>query len=147
MSILHSLPVTLTEASFALAVTTYRVTIHTGDAKDAGTQANVTLVLSGQKGRSPELHPKKSETYHTKFCRDQLDTFSFNGVPHLGDLSKLQIWHDNSGPKSGWFVKSVYVEDKLTRKVYFFDCNGWIGKEKGIGDQDLKCIGFTLPEG
>lgn len=127
------------------SATSYRITVHTGDVKDAGTQSNVSVELFGDKGRSPKLKLGKSETYNTKFCRDQLDIFTVYNIPHLGDLHKIQVWHDRTGPKHEWFVKGFYVEDKSTRKVYFFNCNAWIGRD--ADKQDIKCEGYTLPEG
>lgn len=127
------------------SATSYRITVHTGDVKDAGTQSNVSVELFGKKGKSPKLKLDKSETYNTKFCRDQLDIFTVYNIPHLGDLHKIQVWHDRTGPKHEWFVKGFYVEDKSTRKVYFFNCNAWIGRD--ADKQDIKCEGFTLPEG
>lgn len=124
--------------------TSYRITVHTGDVKDAGTQSNVSVVLFGEKGKSPKLRLDKSETYNTKFCRDQLDIFTVYNVPHLGDLRKVQVWHDRTGPKPDWFVKGFYIEDKSTRKVYFFNCSTWIGRDNDM--QDIKCEGYTLPD-
>lgn len=124
--------------------TSYRITVHTGDVKDAGTQSNVAIMLFGEKGNSPKLRLDKSETYNTKFCRDQLDIFTFYNIPYLGDLNKIQIWHDRTGPKHEWFVKGFYVEDKSSRKVYFFNCNSWIGRHSDA--PDIKCEGYTLPE-
>ena len=130
---------------FYFLATSYRITVHTGTVKDAGTQANVSVVLFGEKGKSPKHWLDKSETYNTKFCRDQLDIFTIPKVPRLGELTKIQIWHDGTGPKPDWFVKGFYVEDKSTRKVYFFNCNAWIGRNADT--QDLRCEGYTLPEG
>lgn len=130
---------------FLLSATSYRITVHTGDVKDAGTQSNVSVVLFGEKGKSPKLRLDKSETYNTKFCRDQLDIFTVYNVPHLGDLRKVQVWHDRTGPKPDWFVKGFYIEDKSTRKVYFFNCSTWIGRDNDM--QDIKCEGYTLPDG
>lgn len=127
------------------SATSYRITVHTGDVKDAGTQSNVSIMLFGEKGNSPKLRLDKSETYNTKFCRDQLDIFTVYNIPQLRDLHKVQIWHDMTGPKHEWFVKGFYVEDKSTRKVYFFNCNAWIGRDGDV--QDIKCEGYTLPEG
>lgn len=137
--------VILTFLMIFFPVTSYRITVHTGDIKDAGTQSNVSIMLFGEKGNSPKLRLDKSETYNTKFCRDQLDIFTVYNIPQLGHLHKVQIWHDMTGPKHEWFVKGFYVEDKSTRKVYFFNCNAWIGRD---GDaQDIKCEGYTLPDG
>lgn len=124
--------------------TSYRITVHTGDVKDAGTQSNVSVMLFGDKGKSSKLRLDKSETYNTKFCRDQLDIFTVYNIPQLGDLHKVQVWHDRTGPKPDWFVKGFYVEDRSTRKVYFFNCNAWIGRDADM--QDIKCEGYTLPE-
>lgn len=131
-----------------MTVTSYRVVVHTGDIKDGDTRANVSFVVYGDKGRSsPEIKLDKSETYVTPFRRDQLDIFNTIDVRNLGELTKIKIWHDNSGPKPAWFVKSIYVQDRKTGKVYHFDCNTWIGREQPGESKDLKCSGFIVPEG
>jgi hypothetical protein len=122
--------------------------VHTGDAKDADTRANVSFVVYGDKGRSsPEIKLDKSETYVTPFRRDQLDIFNTIDVKNLGELTKIKIWHDNSGPKPAWNVKSIYVQDRKTGKVFHFDCNTWIGKDRPGESKDLKCSGFIVPGG
>ena len=52
----------------------------------------------------------------------------------LGTLSRLMIWHDNSGEYPGWFLeKVVVVEDFVTSRVYEFPCDRWLAKDKDDG--------------
>ncbi|XP_048577310.1 dystrophin isoform X2 [Nematostella vectensis] len=128
-------------------VASYRIVVHTNDVKDADTRAHVSCVLYGDRGKtSPEIKLSQSETYNVPFGRDQLDVFQANDLPHVGDLGKIKIWHDNSGPKPAWNVKSIYVEDRLTGKVYCFDCNKWVGRDRPGESRDVKCVGFTVPK-
>ena len=52
--------------------------MHTADIRSAGTDANVFVIIFGDKGDSGELSLKSSETYRDKFERGQTDTFNFN---------------------------------------------------------------------
>lgn len=57
--------------------TTYKVIVHTGDIRSAGTDANVSLKIFGDKGDSGDLELKNSETHRDKFERGQTDIFTF----------------------------------------------------------------------
>lgn len=106
------------------------------------------MVLYGDSGRSsPEIKLQKSETYLTPFRRDQLDIFNSEQIKGLGDLTKIKVWHDNTGAKPAWNVRSIYVQDKKSEKVYNFDCNVWIGKDRPGESKDMKCGGFFTPSG
>ena len=73
--------------------------------------------------------------------------FPFNSERTLGDLSKIRVWHDNTGTKPEWFVKALYVEDKTMGKVFSFNVNEWIGQAEKDRIQYLICSGYYVPEG
>ncbi len=58
--------------------TTYKIRVHTADVRNAGTDANVFLMIFGSKGDSGELALKNSETHRDKFERGQTDDFTFS---------------------------------------------------------------------
>lgn len=57
----------------------YEVVIHTGDVRGAGTDANVILVLYGEKGKSDEF---KLRNKTDNFERDKVDKFKVHILSH-----------------------------------------------------------------
>lgn len=73
----------------------------------AGTDANVCIILFGENGDSGTLALKECNKSN-KFERKQVDTFRFLDILSLGELSKVRIWHDNTGqPLRCCFFSSV----------------------------------------
>ena len=83
--------------AYLLLDTNYTVKVTTSDLRGAGTDANVFCIIFGEHGDSGELKLDQSETYVDKFERGHTDVFVLPHLLHLGRLSKLRIWHDNSG--------------------------------------------------
>lgn len=45
----------------------------------------------------------------------------------LGDILKVQVWHDNSGgSESGWFVCETSVADLVLGAIYIYPCYRWL---------------------
>jgi len=70
--------------------------VKTGDEFGAGTDANVYIVLIGDKGKSGKLPLKSSEAGGNKFERAQTDVFYLE-MSDLGKLKKLLLGYDGSG--------------------------------------------------
>jgi hypothetical protein len=47
-------------------------------------------------------------------------------APLLLQLTKLRIWHDNTGSSPAWYVKKVVVCDTTSSEEYEFPCEKWI---------------------
>lgn len=62
----------------------------------AGTDAHVWIIVFGENGDSGTLALKECNKSN-KFERKQVDTFRFLDILSLGELSKVRIWHDNTG--------------------------------------------------
>jgi len=112
-----------------LPLTTYKISILTGDTRGAGTNANVFVQIFGANGDSGIL---KLEGEENSFERAQKAIFGFQLVD-LGDISKIKIGHDNSGFFSAWFMVSAQVRNEKTGQEYNFPCNQWFDKDKGDG--------------
>ncbi len=50
-----------------------------------------------------------------------------------GDLSKIQIEHDNSGFGAGWYLEKVDVVNMASNRTWTFPCAKWMDKNKGDG--------------
>ena len=62
----------------------------------------------------------------------QEDIFSFNCI-NLGKISKVKVWHDNSGLKPAWNLDRIEINDKLAAENYVFPCNRWLATSEDDG--------------
>ncbi len=77
----------------------------------------------------------------------QVDVFTLDGVPSVGDVEKLRIWHDNTGLDPSWKLRSVSVQDRATGEVYLFNCYSLLSKDEDSTLDDIKCTGKADPKG
>uniref|UniRef100_A0AAY4A0E6 PLAT domain-containing protein n=1 Tax=Denticeps clupeoides TaxID=299321 RepID=A0AAY4A0E6_9TELE len=121
-------------------LTTYTIHTKTSDVTGAGTDANVWLVIFGENGDSGTLALRDSNN-RNKFERKQVDTFRFSDTLSLGELSKIRLWHDNTGPASGWHPEYVDVRDDILDKTFRFPCDRWLAKNEDDGQimRELPC--------
>lgn len=113
---------TRTDNPFLPANASYGLTVHTSDRSMAGTDANVTLTVTGANGFS-------STTTDTNFNRRMergLSNFAILPSADLGDLHSVTVQRDNSGNAPDWHLASIIVESPRyrNRKTALFDC--WI---------------------
>uniref|UniRef100_A0A8C1TV52 Lipoxygenase homology domains 1a n=1 Tax=Cyprinus carpio TaxID=7962 RepID=A0A8C1TV52_CYPCA len=121
-------------------LTTYTISVKTSDVTAAGTDANVWMVIFGENGDTGTLTLKESNNTN-KFERKQTDTFRFPDILSLGELSKVRIWHDNSGLAAGWHLEYVDVHDDILGKKFRFQCDRWLAKNEDDGQimRELAC--------
>ena len=81
----------------------------------AGTDANVFLILYGDKGQSGKMRLKQSTNNKDAFEKGKKDIFKIF-TANIGEITKINISHDGSGPGAGWFVESVTVTPLTTKK-------------------------------
>ncbi|XP_071500737.1 lipoxygenase homology domain-containing protein 1-like [Diadema antillarum] len=115
---------------------TYQVKVQTGDKKNCGTTANVTIQLRGTKGKMPKRKltatPQKKAKSKTnsglpgvKFSRNSTKTFKLKSHD-LGDLKSLVVEHDGLEKKDGWFLESIEVTHMPSKKSWIFPCTQWL---------------------
>ena len=73
----------------------YIITTDTGNRQDAGTTARVVFTMSGDQGETLPVWLHDRERPY--FERGQRNTFVVSYPHEIGDLSYVQIWHDNAG--------------------------------------------------
>ena len=109
----------------------YQVIVYTGIRRNAGTTANVGLMLSGELGKSRKCLLKSSKRDVLK--RGHVDSFLVTTSGSLGPLDYLYIWHDNSGSDPAWFLNRVVVLDSETGLAENFLCYRWLAVDEGDG--------------
>mgnify|MGYP003344696545 FL=1 len=86
--------------------TTYKIDIHTSDMDNAGTDANVHLIVFGDKGDTGKL---MMDTSADNFQRASKDTFSKTGVKNVGRISHIVVGHDEANLGPSWHVQQITV--------------------------------------
>lgn len=103
----------------------YEFSVRTGDRKFAGTDANVKVILHGDGGRKTEKI-RLSNMFKDDFEQGQLDTFLVKKQFKLRNIEKLEIWRDNFGFGSRWYVDYVKVKRRDKDIEYAFPIFRWI---------------------
>ncbi|TNN29876.1 Lipoxygenase y domain-containing protein 1 [Liparis tanakae] len=110
--------------------------VSSGSWLGAGTDANVWIIVFGENGDTGTLALKECSKSN-KFERKQLDTFCFSEILSMGELSKIRVWHDNSG----WHLEYIDVKDEILDKTFRFPCDRWLAKNDDDGQimRELAC--------
>nr|XP_056710895.1 oxygen-regulated protein 1 [Euleptes europaea] len=110
----------------------YIIKVYTGDKRGAGTDANVHIILFGDKDSSQLIQLNKSLDHRDPFERGKTDTFKIK-TKDVGTLQKIEIGHDGKGIGSGWFLEKLEITDVSTSEQYCFSCNRWLAEDEGDG--------------
>lgn len=85
----------------------YEVVIFTSAFRNAGTTANVTIVLVGANGKVSEPHVI-SDREQNLLHRGAVDTFLLSSKEFLDKVKRVWLWHDNSGKQIARFIYLFY---------------------------------------
>ena len=100
--------------------------IFTSDKPSAGTDANVTMVLYGDKGKTDDVLLKaKSDLFERGKC-DKLKV----DLEDVGQPFKIRVQHDNKGNAPGWHLDHIEAENMFTKERYIFPCNRWLATDE-----------------
>ena len=128
----------------------YRVDVRTSDVAFAGTDANVSITLVGEKDgrvtRSKERIPLNDSA--DNFQRGAFESFELGPMPDLGALTAIEVGHDGSGVGSGWRCDSVEVTE-MTKpdERFFFPIDAWFDRREPPGKtRQTIAVAATNPE-
>jgi hypothetical protein len=106
---------------------TYKLCVHTGKGKGAGTTSNVSLSLLG-----PNIQcfgPVPLELGRSTFQRGAVDEFEIaapTAAHNVAPIENVQVDIDGSGASPEWFLeKIVVVSDGLGESEFL--CHDWLG--------------------
>ena len=127
-----------------------QLTFWTGRRLNAGTSANVSIILAGDEYESdPRLLVDEQREI---LGRGSACTFMLRSPQYLGSLSHLRclqfaslinlnidnsfwfrVYHDNVGFNPSWFLNHVLVHDLQADVKYFFINNRWLSSDDDDG--------------
>ncbi|XP_078586335.1 coagulation factor XIII A chain-like [Branchiostoma floridae x Branchiostoma japonicum] len=114
----------------------YFVKTFTSSKKNAGTDANVFITLTGEGGTTSEVQ-LKAEGKQDPFERGKMDIFRIWVDKDPGTLTKIRIRHDNKGLFPGWRLDKVSVIEEGTGVTSVFPCFQCLSKLCGGIDLEL----------
>ncbi|XP_035665942.1 polycystic kidney disease protein 1-like 2 [Branchiostoma floridae] len=124
--IVHSLPDNRSTDTYY-----YKMTVYTSHGRGSGTKSNVAFSLFGDKGSTGVRVFKQDPG---TFQAGGVDIFLMAVEESLGDLQRLQIWHDNQGGDDrAWKLDKVIVRDLQSGDTTSFLCSQWLSLDHGDG--------------
>ncbi|RNA04951.1 lipoxygenase homology domain-containing 1-like [Brachionus plicatilis] len=104
----------------------YQIMVKTGDRTGSSTEANIGIVLFGEKAKSKYFALKRSKRHRIPFRKSNLDIFEIETYD-VGQLRAIQIGHFESDIEYNWFMDFLRVEDRTNNISYNFECDDWFG--------------------
>ncbi|XP_074056585.1 lipoxygenase homology domain-containing protein 1-like isoform X2 [Macrotis lagotis] len=126
-----------------LSLVAYEIHVYTGSKIGAETDANVLINLIGTRGDSGKRRLHQSKNNQVKFQQGQVDIFVIKAVS-LGELKKVLISHDGTGPGNGWFLEKIFIkfkeeEEEEDQKV-LFPCDRWLDEYQDDGKTERELL-------
>lgn len=125
----------------------YMIYVQTGDRRNAGTDANVRIVMHDEYGNSSE--PITLDNYFKNdFERGCLDTFhvpanKVRSLQRMGKLVRIEVWKDDAWVASDWYVDKIVIENRVTNSTFVFPIFRWI---KAKYHYQIKHLDTSLPQ-
>ncbi|KAK2179893.1 hypothetical protein NP493_465g00008 [Ridgeia piscesae] len=120
----------------------YQVLVHTGELTGADTDANVYVVLYGERGDTGRRRLVYSDN-PINFREGQVDVFEVEAVS-LGRVTKCIVSHDGEGRGEGWYLNEVLIREGLNAShEYVFPCCRWL--DTGMDDEQINFRPFSVP--
>ncbi|KAM6156385.1 polycystin-1-like protein 1 [Erethizon dorsatum] len=118
----------------------YAVVVDTGFWAPARFTSRVFIVLCGESGLSETKELCCPEG--ALFERNSRHTFILSTPAQLGQLRKVRLWHDNSGPAPSWLLSCVMVKELRSGQAWFFPARCWlaVGRGDGCVERELPCL-------
>ncbi|CAG5122752.1 unnamed protein product, partial [Candidula unifasciata] len=121
--------------------------VQTGDRRNAGTDANVRIVMHDEYGNASA--PITLDNYFKNDLeRGCLDTFhvptnKIKNLPRMGKIARIEIWKDDAWAASDWYVDKIVIENRVTNSTFVFPIFRWI---KAKYHYQIKHLDTSLPQ-
>lgn len=102
------------------SLSTYKISVKTGDKRGDGTDANVSIRLHGQEART--------NTYDLDnfFQTGNIDDFSVTSEINIPEVQRIELWRDNCGWFSNWYLEWIEVTNPSSEITTKFSVMKWI---------------------
>lgn len=104
----------------------YKLIFNTSPVSGAGTDAGIYIKIYGSKLTTQSL---KLKTKLKQFEKRSTDIF-FIESEDLGNILKIQIWHDDKLFGADWNLEDLVIEEAFHKKIWYFPIFNWIKKDQ-----------------
>ncbi|XP_019635022.1 PREDICTED: polycystic kidney disease protein 1-like 2 [Branchiostoma belcheri] len=122
----------------------YVITVYTGFKGNAGTTAEITIVLNGFKECSPPITLRDPKRF--LFEQGSVDSFLVSTEQPLGGLTHVNVFHNNAGYSPSWFLNQIIVVNRGTNETTYFLSNRWFSIDEDDGKIDRIIPSASLEE-
>ncbi|CAG2190836.1 unnamed protein product [Mytilus edulis] len=105
----------------------YKISVKTGDKKGAGTDANVYVILHGKGTKTSEQN--LDTFFKNDFERGSIDTYSVDSDINIPEVQRIELWRDNNGLLSNWYLDWIEVTNVETGITSIFPAMKWIKED------------------
>ncbi|XP_068703458.1 allene oxide synthase-lipoxygenase protein-like [Montipora foliosa] len=104
--------------------TTYTISVETGRQSRAGTDANISVLLTGTKGKTGKI---SLSSWRNDFEAGGKDEYTVQAID-VGEVLILQIHNDESRwiKNPDWFLERIVVKSSTQARTFLFPCYRWI---------------------
>ena len=85
-----------------------------------------TRILEAGRAPTSPLYPPAPPSLQNNFERAQTDVFAVKGTD-IGDVQRVVVWHDNSGPGPAWHLQQVEGGGGVVQRVVVWHDNSGPG--------------------
>ncbi|XP_023221750.1 uncharacterized protein LOC111623410 [Centruroides sculpturatus] len=119
----------------------YAILISTGISKNSGTTSNVYIQLEGSSDKSQIILLTDPEEEY--FKRGNEDRFIIQLDNYIGAITRIYVWHDNSGLNPSWLLDKIEIHDLNMKQTLIFP-GRWlaVNKEDGQISTSLDPVDF-----
>ncbi len=120
----------------------YKITFYTGTKSGAGTDANISIKISGEKYSTEKIDLSKF------FGKSDFEKGSVShctiDLPDLGMVKSFSVYQNGKGFGSDWFLSHITVENIDRNKFWFVNVNKWIEEGKGYNFRTVSAKEYLI---
>jgi arachidonate 5-lipoxygenase len=95
-------------------MSSYKISVKTGDKKGAGTDTNVYIILHG-KGTKTDSY-NLDTFFKNDFEAGNIDDYSVTSAISIPEVQRIELWRDSWGLFSNWYLEWIEVTS-LSSKI------------------------------
>jgi len=105
-------------------MSSYKISVKTGDKKGAGTDANVYIILHGKGTKTDSCN--LDTFFKNDFEAGNIDDYSVTSAINIPEVQRIELWRDNHDSSSNWYLEWIEVRNPSSQMTTIFPVMKWI---------------------
>lgn len=108
-------------------MSSYKISVKTGDKKGAGTDANVYIILHGTGTKTDSYN--LDTFFKNDFEAGNIDDYSITSAISIPEVQRIELWRDSWGLFSNWYLEWIEVTSLSSKITSIFPVMKWIKED------------------